>query len=98
MADNPLTRIAAEQGSDLYDGAGTYKVSDKSLKRNTRAIYVREDQAAMITSMKLMVRGTATVQTLELVGADLMAGDFFTFEYPIEEIVIAGGSFIGYQG
>jgi hypothetical protein len=97
--DNPLMRIAAEVGSDLYSGAATYSTADGTLKKDTRAIIIRADQAAMITAISLNINGTATVQTgLNLVGADLLAGDLFTFPYEISSITITGGSFIGYRG
>jgi predicted metal-dependent phosphotriesterase family hydrolase len=88
-----LQQIAGSGGSHLYVGAGTYKTSDGTLYEDTRSIYIRADQSAMITSMK--VNGTSI--TRGIVGADLKANDFFTFEKAITEIVIAGGSFIGYS-
>ena len=96
--DNPLMRIAAEMGSNLYDGAATY--TGATLATNIRSIYIREDQAAMITAYSLDVKGTTVAQTgaLSLVGKDLLAGDFYTFPYPLVSIQISGGSFIGYQG
>ena len=84
---------AGSGGSHLYVGAHTFKISDSTLYEDTRSIYIREDCTAMITSMK--VGGTSV--TRGIVGADLKAGDFFTFEKAITEIVVAGGSFIGYS-
>ena len=98
MADNPLQRIAADKGSDLYSGAATFSVAASTLKPDTKAIIVREDQAAMVTTLTLNINGTATTSGLNLVGKDLKAGDMFTFAYPIASITIAGGSFIGYRG
>ena len=92
MADE-IKMMAGSGGSRLYVGAATYKTSDDSLNIGTRSIYIREDQSAMITSMK--VNGIALTKTP--VGSDLKAQDFFTFSDDITEIVIAGGSFIGYQ-
>jgi len=86
--------MAGAGGSKLYVGAATYKTSDGTLNKGTLSIYIRADQAAMITSMK--VDGNAV--TVPPVGSDLLAGDFFTFHKAVTEIVIAGGSFIGYQG
>ena len=86
-------------GIDLYSGAATYFTAGGTLKKDTRAIIIRADQAAMITAISLNINGTATVQTgLNLVGADLLAGDLFTFPYEISSITITGGSFIGYRG
>lgn len=90
---NELRLMSGSGGSRLYVGAATYKTSDGTLNAGTRSIFVRADQLAMITSMK--VDGVAVVVTP--VGSDLLAGDFFTFEKDITEIVLAGGSFIGYQ-
>ena len=98
MINNPLQRIAADLGSDLYSGAATYSVAAGTLAKNTRAIIVREDQAAMVTTLTLDINGTATTSGLNLVGKDLKAGDMFTFAYPIASITTAGGSFIGYGG
>lgn len=93
LTDNTLLRhISGADGSDLYVGAGTYKTSDGSLKANCRTIYIREDQTAMITSMKL----AEAVHTGNKIGAALKAGDIFTFNDDITEIIISGGSFIGY--
>jgi len=92
MADE-IKMMAGSGGSRLYDGAATYKTSDDTLNIGTRSIFIRVVQAAMITSMK--VNGVAV--TKKPVGSDLLAGDFFTFTNDITEIVIAGGSFIGYQ-
>jgi hypothetical protein len=98
MSKNVLSRIAGDAGSELYSGAGTYKTSDGSLKKDTVAIYVREDQAAMITSAKAVNNNGTTYDLAgNLIAGNLKAGDFFTFPHPISEIVIAGGSFIGYQ-
>ena len=91
---NDLQRVSGSGGSRLYDGANTYKTSDGTLNKGTISIFIRANQAAMITSMK--INGIAT--TLKPVGSDLLAGDFYTFSNEITEIVIAGGSFIGYQG
>lgn len=88
-----IQMIAGSGGSHLYVGAHTFGTADKSLYEDTKSIYIREDCSAMITSMK--VKGT--VVTRGIVGADLKAGDFFTFENYITEIVTAGGSFIGYS-
>lgn len=90
---NEIRMMAGSGGSRLYVGAATYKTSDDSLNEHTRSIFVRADQAAMITSMK--VKDVAVIKTP--VGSDLLAGDFFTFDDEITEIVLAGGSFIGYQ-
>lgn len=98
MVKNPLQRIAADLGCDIYAGAGVYSVSAGTLARNIRSIVVREDQAAMITALSLDINGTATASTLNIVGADLLSGDILTFEYPIASITLAGGSFIGYRG
>ena len=93
-----LRQIAGAGGSKLYVGAGTYKVSDGTLNKGTRVIFIRADQVAMITSMKIKdYNETAVAVTGGPVGSDLLAGDFYTFKYAIDEIVIAGGSFIGYQ-
>jgi hypothetical protein len=92
-------RMSGAGGSELYVGAHTFRTSDATLKNGTYAIYIREDCSAMITSMK--VNGTAVTATSGgkgIPGADLKAGDFFTFGNQITEIVTAGGSFIGYQG
>ena len=86
--------MAGAGGSRLYVGAGTYKTSDGTLNNGTRSIFIRADQAAMITSMK--VDGTAV--SLKPTGADLLAGDFYTFGGYLTEIVTTGGSFIGYEG
>jgi hypothetical protein len=91
MADE-IKMIAGSGGSKLY-ATGTFKTSDDTLNEGTRSIYVREDATAMITSMK--VNGVSV--TGSLVGANLKAGDFFTFDAEITEIVIAAGSFIGYE-
>ncbi len=98
MSKNALSRLAGDGGSNLYSGADTYKTSDGSLNKGTVAIYIREDQAAMITSAQ-MVDGNGTVIAVAggHVGGDLKAGDYFTFPHELSEIVIAGGSFIGYQ-
>jgi hypothetical protein len=90
---NEIKMMSGSGGSRLYEGAATYKTADGSLNPGTRSIYIRADQAAMITSMK--VGGAALA--LKPVGSSLLAGDFFTFSDEITEIVIAGGSFIGYQ-
>lgn len=84
---------AGAGGSRLYVGAGTYKTSDGTLNKGTRSIYIRVDQLAMITSHK--VNGVAV--TNKPTGSDLLAGDFFAFPALLTEIIIAGGSFIGYQ-
>jgi hypothetical protein len=90
---NELRMMAGAGGSRLYEGSGTFKTSDGTLNEHTRSIFVRADQSAMITSMK--VNGVALA--LKPVGSDLKAGDFFTFSDSITEIVLAGGSFIGYE-
>lgn len=90
---NEIKMMAASGGSNLYVGAATYKTSDSTLNEGTRSIYIRADQAAMITSMKV----NDVAVTNGLIGADLLAGDFFTFAEDITEIVIAGGSFIGFE-
>jgi hypothetical protein len=90
---NEIRMMAGAGGSRLYEGATTFKTSDGTLNLHTRSIYVRADQAAMITSMK--VNGVALA--LKPVAADLKAGDFFTFSDSITEIVLTGGSFIGYE-
>ena len=95
-----LRQIAGAGGSGLYVGAGTYKTSDGTLKAGTRVIRVRADQAAMITSIKLLIKGSEVAQTgaINFVGADLLKDDEIFYPHPISEIVIAGGSFIGYRG
>lgn len=98
MIDNPLQRIAADKGCDIYAGAATYAVSAGTLAADTKSIIIRADQAAMITALSLDIEGTATASSLNIVGADLLAGDLLTFEYPIASITLAGGSFIGYRG
>ena len=85
--------MAGAGGSRLYVGAATYKTSDGTLNKGTRSIFIRADQAAMITSMKVNGIAVTTAPT----GSDLLAGDFFTFPNDLTEIVTAGGSFIGYQ-
>ena len=90
---NEIKMMSGSGGSRLYVGTATYKTSDGTLNTGTRSIYIRVDQAAMITSMK--VNDVAVTDTP--VGSDLLALDFFTFENDITEMVVAGGSFIGYQ-
>jgi hypothetical protein len=88
-----LKMMSGSGGSKLYVGAHTFRISDNTLNEGTRSIWIRETQSAMITSMKI----AGVVQTGGLVGANLIAGDFFTFDQEITEIVVAGGSFIGYE-
>jgi len=91
-------RVAGAGGSKLYVGAGTYSVAAGTLNKGTTSIYIRADQAAMITSAKTTDYNIAAVAiTGAPIGSDLLLGDFFTFKNPLSEIVIAGGSFIGYQ-
>ena len=90
---NEIRMMAGAGGSRLYEGAGTFKTSDSTLNDKTRSIYIRADQTAMITSMKI----AGISLSLKPVGADLLATDFYTFSDKITEIIIAGGSFIGYQ-
>jgi hypothetical protein len=90
---NEIKMMAGSGGSRLYVGAHTFKISDQTLNENIRSIYIRADQSAMITSMK--IAGVAEI--VAPVGSDLLAGDFFTFKDELTEIVTAGGSFIGYQ-
>jgi hypothetical protein len=90
---NEIRMMSGAGGSRLYVGAGTFKTSDGTLNANTRSIFIRVDQSAMITSMKI----AGVSLTLKPVGADLLAGDFYTFSDKITEIITAGGSFIGYQ-
>ena len=98
MTQDDIKRLTGSKGSDLYDGAATYKTSDGTLMHGLVTIYIRESQAAMITSMKLLIdEKEVAYNHLNIVGAKLFAGDMYTFEYPICEIVIAGGSFIGYR-
>ena len=97
MSKNELSRIAASEGSELYSGAGTYKTSNGTLQHNTMSIYIREDQAAMITSAKCLVNGSEVALSGGKIASALKAGDYFTFKYPLSEIVISGGSFIGHQ-
>ena len=74
-----------------------HKTSDGSLKKSTVAIYVREDQAAIIHFRKKLITMESTYDLAgNLIAGELKRqGDFFTFPHPITEIVIAGGSFIG---
>jgi hypothetical protein len=90
---NEIKMMSGSGGSRLYVGANTFKTSDSTLNDDTRSIFIREDQVAMITSMK--VKGVALA--VAPVGSDLKANDFFTFNDEVTEIVISGGSFIGYQ-
>jgi hypothetical protein len=93
-----IQMMSASGGSELYVGAHTFKTSDGTLESGTKSIFIREDQSAQITSMKVNdVAVTAAADGKGIVGADLKAGDFFTFKNEITEIVQAGGSFIGYQ-
>jgi hypothetical protein len=90
---NEIRMMSGSGGSRLYEGAGTFKTSDGTLNDKTRSIFIRADQTAMITSMKI----NGVVLALKPVGANLLATDFYTFSDKITEIVLAGGSFIGYQ-
>ena len=90
---NEIRMMSGSGGSKLYVGAATYKTSDSTLNTGTRSIYIRADQAAMITSMKV----DDVAVTGAPVGSDLKAMDLFTFDGELTEIVLAGGSFIGYQ-
>lgn len=90
---NEIRMMSGSGGSRLYVGAATYKTSDGTLNEHTRSISIRETQAAMITSMK--VNGIAVTDAP--VGSDLLAQDFYTFPKEVTEIVLSGGSFIGYQ-
>jgi hypothetical protein len=93
-----IQMVAGSGGSELYVGAHTFKTSDGTLYEDTRSIFIREDCSAMITSMKVKgVSMTSTTGGKGIVGADLKAGDFFTFKAPVTEMVVAGGSFIGYS-
>jgi hypothetical protein len=96
---DPSRMMSGAGGSELYVGAHTFNKAAGTLKNGTFSIYIREDCSAMITSMK--VGGVAVAASSNgkgIPGADLKAGDFFTFAGEITEIVSAGGSFIGYQG
>lgn len=90
---NEIKMMSGSGGSRLYVGAATFKTSDGTLNDHTRSIYIREDQAAMITSMKV----NGVVIAVTPVSSDLKAADFFTFSDDITEIVTSGGSFVGYQ-
>jgi hypothetical protein len=95
---NEIKMMSGSGGSRLYVGAHTFKTSDGTLNADTRSIYIREDQAAMITSMKVNgVALSAIADGKGIIGAALKANDFFTFDAEITEIVCAGGSFIGYE-
>lgn len=94
IVNNLLEKIAGFNGSKLYVGAATYKTSDSTLRPGISRIYIREDQVAMVTSMK--VNDIAEGGNGTIVGKDLKAGDFYTFQGNISEIVISGGSFIGH--
>jgi hypothetical protein len=90
---NEIKMMSGSGGSRLYNAAGTYKISDGTLNEGTRSIFIREDQAAMITSMKV----NDVAVTNKPVGEALKTSDFYTFSDQITEIVISGGSFIGYE-
>jgi hypothetical protein len=87
-----IQMMAGSGGCKLY-GTGTFKTSDSTLNEGTRSIFVREDATAMITSMKV----AGVVYTGGIVGVNLKALDFFTFKADITEIVIAAGTWIGYE-
>lgn len=95
MARDPLHVISASGGSDRYT-AGTYKVSDGTLKSPVLALTVVD---AAVISVLMEERFSKTLNKFAKVAyiprflnQSLAAYSEYFFEYPIHEITIVSGT------
>lgn len=94
---DPLYRMSGAGGSDRYV-AGTYKVSDGTLKSAVFAITV--ESAAVVSSLKerrfskTLNKDADVAYTPLLLAASLVENNTYFFEFPVTEIVVASGVLI----
>jgi hypothetical protein len=95
MARDALHTISASGGSDIYT-AGTYKVSDGTLKSPVLALTVVE--AATVSALmenrysKTLKKFANVAYTPRFLNQSLAAFSEYFFEFPIHEITITGGT------